>query len=107
MLIKIHLVFEDEESGLPTVQEVAQLERRDLSPTTLVLTLSEAKTLLHRLQSHLVEQQVSVRQRQQLPCPSCQQPRRVKDNRHLVYRSLFGRLILRTLSIICHTCLLL
>lgn len=90
MPIKIQLVFEDEGGGPPIVQEVAQLERCDLSPATLGLTLSEAKTLLHRLQSHLVEQQVSTYQRHQLPCPYCQQPRRVKDNRHLVYRSLNG-----------------
>jgi len=87
-------VFEDEEGGPPIVQEVAQLERHDLSPATLGLTLSEAKTLLHNLQSHLVEQQVSAYQRQQLPCPHCQQPRRVKGHRHLVYRSLFGKLTL-------------
>jgi len=48
-----------QEGGPPIVQEVAQLERHDLSPATLGLTLSEAKTLLHNLQSHLVEQQVS------------------------------------------------
>jgi hypothetical protein len=59
MPIKIQLVFENDTGGLPVVQEVAQIERDGLSPASLGLTLTEAKTVLHCLQEHLVEQQVS------------------------------------------------
>jgi hypothetical protein len=96
MPIKIQLVFEDDTGGLPVVQEVAQIERDVLSPTSLGLTLAEAKTVLHSLQGHLVEQQVSAYQQQQQNCPHCQQLRRVKESRQLVYRSLFGKLNLQS-----------
>lgn len=52
--------------------------------------------MLQSLQRHLSEQQVASYQRQKLPCPECQQPRRVKDSRKLVYRSLFGKLALHS-----------
>ena len=96
MPIRVQLVFEDATGGPPVVQEVAQLERDALSPTTLGLTLAETKTLLHNLQTHLVEQQVAAYHHQQQVCPQCQQRRRVKDKRQLVYRTLFGKLHLQS-----------
>ncbi len=96
MPIKIQLVFEDDTGGLPVVQEVAQIGRDTLSPESLGLTLAEAKTVLYSLQGHLVEQQVLAYQQQQQNCPHCQQLRRVKDSRQLVYRSLFGKLNLQS-----------
>jgi hypothetical protein len=96
MPIRVQLVFEDDGGGPAVVQEVAQLTRDVLSPETLGLTLAEAKTVLHSLQVHLTRQQVSTYQQQQLPCPDCQQLRRVKDSRKLVYHSLFGKLNLHT-----------
>lgn len=56
------------------------------------LTLEDAKTVLHGLQRHLVTQQFEGYQQQQLTCPDCQHPRRIKDRRKLVYHSLFGKL---------------
>ena len=91
MLIKVQVVFEDEADGLALVQDVAQIERDVLSPATLGLTLGEAKTVLHSLQHRLVTKQVEDYQQQQLNCPDCQQPRRLKDRRKLTYRSLFGK----------------
>ena len=96
MPIKVQLVFEDDTGGPPIVKDVAQIERDALSPTTLGLTLAEGKTLLHTLQRHLVEQQVSTYHQQQQTCPHCRQGRRVKDRRPLVYRSLFGKLHLQS-----------
>ena len=95
MPIKVQIVFEDGAGGPAVVQEVAQIERDALSPATLGLTLEDAKTVLHGLQRHLVTQQVADYQHQQLPCPDCQQPRRIKDSRKLLYRSLFGKFQLR------------
>ena len=92
MPIKVQIVFEDDAGGPAVVQDVAQIERDALSPATLGLTLGEAKTVLHGLQRHLVTQQVENYQQQHLTCPDCQQPRRIKDRRKLVYHSLFGKL---------------
>lgn len=94
MGIRVQLVFDDQSDGAPVVQEIAHLERDTLSPATLGLTLAEAKTLLHTLQVHLVEHQVAAYHQQQQVCPHCQQLRRIKDQRQLVYRSLFGKLYL-------------
>lgn len=94
MPIRVQLVFEDDTGGPPVVQEIAQLEREALSPATLGLTLAEAKTLLHSLQSHLVEQQVSAYHQRNRPALTVNL-RRVKDKRQLVYRSLFGKLHLQ------------
>ena len=96
MPIKVQIVFEDETGGPSRVQEIAHLQRGVLSPATLGLTLAEAKALLQQLQHHLVKQQVKDYQRQQRFCPDCQSPRRLKDRRPLVYRSLFGKLQLRS-----------
>ena len=95
MPIKVQVVFEDDAGGSAVVQEVAQIERDRLSPATLGLTLGDAKTVLHGLQRHLVTKQVEDYQQQQLACPDCQQPRRLKDRRKLTYRSLFGTLRLK------------
>ncbi|HEY9879475.1 MAG TPA: ISKra4 family transposase, partial [Leptolyngbyaceae cyanobacterium] len=92
MQIKVQLVFKDDADGPALVQEVARLERDNLAPGTLGLTLAEAKPLLQTLQSHLVQQQVSHYQQQHQRCPHCQQQRRIKEHRPLVYRSLFGKL---------------
>ena len=95
MPFKVQLVFEDEAGGPAVVQDVAQIERDALSPATLGLTLGDAKTVLHGIQRHLVTQQVEDFQQQQLTCPDCQQPRRIKDRRRLMYNSLFGKLKLK------------
>lgn len=95
MPIKVQLVFEDDAGGPAVVQEVAQLERDTLSPGNLGLTLAEAKTVLHHIQTHVVEQQVATYQREQIPCPHCHQPRRIKASRPLVYHTLFGKLSLQ------------
>ena len=96
MQIKIQLVIEGDTNASPIVEEVMQFTRGDLSPDNLGLSLAETKTLLHHIQTHLVEQQVSSYQQQQRLCPDCQQPRRVKDRRKLICRSLFGKLKLHS-----------
>lgn len=89
---KVQLVFENEVGGSSVVQEIAQLQRDELSPANLGLTLTEAKALLQNLQTGLVEQQVAAYQQQQVPCPHCQQQRRMKERRRIVYHTLFGKL---------------
>ena len=74
--------------------EIAQLQRNTLSPATLGLTLAESKEILHTLQVHLVEKQVKEYQQQHRPCPHCQRPRRIKEHRSIVYKTLFGKLTL-------------
>ena len=98
MQIKVQLVFEKESGGSSMVQEIAQLQRDELSPAKVGLTLAESKALLHNLQTSMVEQQVAEYQQQQIQCPHCQRLRHAKDHRAIVYKTLFGKLkeIVRT-----------
>lgn len=66
-----------------------------LTPVSLGLTLAEAKEILYTLQHQMVAQQVADYQQHQRPCPHCQEPRRAKDHRPIVYRTLFGKLTLQ------------
>ena len=59
MKIKIQVVVELENGQTQVIQEVAQIERGALQPENLGLSLAEAKTLLHKTQSTLIEQQVA------------------------------------------------
>ena len=65
MPIKVQIVFEDETGKPAVVQEVAQIERDQLSPATLGLTLEDAKQVLQGQQRHIVTQKVEDYQQQQ------------------------------------------
>ena len=81
---------DDDTDDVPTVREVFTLDRDDLSADTLGLRLAEAKDLLVAVQDTLVEQQVQAAVAAQAACPACGKPRRHKDTRTIVVRSLFG-----------------
>jgi hypothetical protein len=83
---------DDDTDTTPVVKEVFALDRDALAPDTLGLQLAEAKDLLAAVQDALVEHQVNAAIAQQAPCPHCGKPRRHKDTRTIVVRSLFGAL---------------
>jgi hypothetical protein len=63
-----------------------------LQPENLGLSLAEAKTLLHKTQSTLIEQQVAAYLSENSSCPHCKNQLLHKDKRTIVYRTLFGKL---------------
>ncbi len=70
---------------------VAVIERNlPLAPETLGLTLTEGHALLHNIQAQLVTAQVAAWQAGRRPCPGCGEPRRLKDRRPIVMRTIFG-----------------
>jgi hypothetical protein len=81
---------DDDTEASSVVREMFTLDRDDLAPDTLGLQLAEAKDLLAAVQGTLVEQQASAAITKQAPCPHCGVPRRHKDTRTIVVRSLFG-----------------
>lgn len=83
---------DDDTDASPVVREVLTLDRDDLAPDTLGLQLAEAKDLLAAVQDTVVEQQASAAIASQVPCPHCGVPRRHKDTRTIVVRSLLGTL---------------
>ena len=87
------IVHSDDDTGASSVvREVLTLDRDGMAPDTFGLQLSEAKDLLTAMQDTLVEQQVNEAIVKQVSCPHCGAPRRHKDTRTIVVRSLFGAL---------------
>jgi hypothetical protein len=90
--VQVVLHADDDADTPSVVREVFSLDRDALAPDTLGLGLSETKDLLAAVQDTLVEHQVSTAVAAQVVCPHCGRPRRHKDQRTIVVRSLFGTL---------------
>jgi hypothetical protein len=92
MKIRVQVIVESDDGVGEMVQEIAQLERGQLRPEELGLTLAEAKGLLEGLQRTVVEQQIAEYSKQQSSCSLCSKPRSHKGSHAIVYRTLFGKL---------------
>ncbi len=94
MKVTVQVVLHaDDDADTPSVvREVFSLDREALAPDTVGLRLSEAKDLLAAVQDTLVAHQVSTAVAAEVACPRCGRPRRHKDQRTIVVRSLFGTL---------------
>jgi hypothetical protein len=78
------------DDGQEITSEVACVERQDLTPVTLGLSLAEGKVVLQALQEVVVEWQMAAYLRQQRTCPQCGKTRRRKGLHHTVFRTVFG-----------------
>ena len=96
MKVKVQVVIESESGETKLFEEVALLERDELQSETLGLNLSEAQALLQGVQRTIVFEQVEEYLQQQQACHDCGMKRYHKDEREIVYRTLFGRLRLRS-----------
>ena len=78
------------EDGQQETCEIASLQRTDLKPETLSLTLAEGKMILKDLQQILVEGRPGFPLPKR-PCPECGQPRSIKEViTHELLRGPFG-----------------
>ena len=102
MKMRIQVIIESELHDTPVTEEVACIEREDLTPETLGMTLAEAKDLLAHVQASMAQEQTSEYIEQQRPCPHCGKVRSDKGQHRIVFRSLFGKLSL--LSPRLYTC---
>ena len=75
MICKIQ-VFTIGDDGREETRQIACLERTDLKPETLGLTLAEGKMILNDLQQIVVERQVSRFLLPKRVCPDCGEPYR-------------------------------
>src|SRR6266542_3058495 len=96
MKVRVQIIVEADDDGLPAVHEVAQVERNDLHVDTLGLHLTEAKDLLQKVQEVVVAEQVHRYLDEQAACLACGRPRRHKDATTIVQRTLFGTVHLRS-----------
>jgi len=102
MKITVQLIIEPDNDTPAVVTEVACLQRADLTPETLGLTLAEAKELLARVQETMVTQQATTYVSQQRACAQCGVNRSCKGHHQIVVRTLFGKLQLASPRL--HTC---
>lgn len=96
MKVKIQVIIESESNEKTVTDEVACLQRGDLSDEPLGLTLAEAKELLASGQETMVKHQTEEYIEQQRNCPECRKVRRQKGQHEIVFRSLFGKLKLHS-----------
>ena len=89
MQVKVQVVTMTDD-GQEITEEIACIERQDLSPVTLGLSLVEGKAVLQALQEVVVEWQMEAYLRQQRACPQCGKLRRRKGLHHTVFRTVFG-----------------
>jgi hypothetical protein len=94
MKVTVQVVVQaDDDTGAPSVvREVLSVDRDALAPDTLGLQRGEAMDLLSAVQGALVDEQAKAALATQVACPECGRPRRHKDSRTIVVRSLFGTL---------------
>jgi len=92
MKIRVQVIVESDDGVGEVVQDLARLERGQLRPEELGLTLAEAKGLLEGLQRTVVERQIAEYSKQQSSCPLCSKQRLHKGSHAIVYRTLFGKI---------------
>jgi hypothetical protein len=103
MICKIQAVTRGED-GREDIREIACLERTDLKPETLGLSLAEAKAILKGLQAIVVDGQVSAHIPAQRPCPDCGGLRALKGCHDLTVKTVFGALTIKSPRLLHCTC---
>jgi hypothetical protein len=91
----IQVVITIDESQIET-QHIACVEREDLTPTTLRLTLAEGKTILKALQAVVVEQQMTAYLETQRSCAHCGHLQRSKGSHTTQVRTVFGTISVKS-----------
>jgi hypothetical protein len=79
---KVQLVIESESGAPQLIQEVAQIEKGNLQPENLGLTLAQAKELLQNTQHSIASQQIAQYQKQQELCSHCSKKLCHKDKQY-------------------------
>ncbi len=96
MRVRVQVVIETDDEGPPVVHEVAHVERGELHIDTPGLQLAEAKDLLQKVHTAVIDEQVRTCLAEQVAGPECGRRRRHKDPDMIVVRTLFGTLHLRS-----------
>ena len=95
MICRIQVVTIGED-GSEERREIRFIQRTDLKPETLGLTLAEGKMILKDLQQIVVECQLASFLLPKRACPDCGEPRCTKGNHTLLVRTVFGQLTVRS-----------
>jgi hypothetical protein len=91
MICKIQVITIAED-GRKEIREITSIQRTDLKPATLGLTLAEGKTILKDIQQIVIEQQSSSCLATYRRCPDCDQTQHNKGYHDFSLRTVFGKL---------------
>jgi len=94
MHVQIQVIITEDDGTERVPIEVATLQRTDLTPETVGLTLADGKLILAGIQEAMAQAQAVSYTNMHQACPVCDQPRARKGMHHLVYRTAFGTLAL-------------
>jgi len=95
MKIKIQLIIDSEENTT-CIEDVVNFQREGLSAATLGLTLQEAKEITSNVQHIMTHYQIKEFLKTEQPCPECGKVRTIKGYCNIIYRTLFGKLTLKS-----------
>ncbi len=91
MIFKLQVVVTADDGHLETC-EITSVERKDLKPETLGLTLAEGKAILKDIQEIVIQQQTAICLASYRECPDCGNPRTGNGYHDLSVRTVFGYL---------------
>ena len=92
MYFRLQLVIEGGDGMIVSTDELACLKRTALGPSTVGLTLDDAKNLMATCQKRMILAQASDYENAARPCPECAMPRPIKGASGIILRTLFGSL---------------
>jgi hypothetical protein len=102
MKIKIQLVIDRDNQSI--TEDIVCLERQELSTETLGLTLIEAKAMTAEIQKNMADHQIKDFISQNRFCPCCGASRSIQGYYSLAYRTLFGKLSLKSTRLLTCKC---
>jgi hypothetical protein len=91
MIFQIRIVTIGED-GQEQIHEIPYLQRTELKPETLGLTLAEGKAILREIQRVVAKQQIADAVSAHRSCSACGQPRPTKGQHQLSLRTVFGKI---------------
>jgi len=100
MKIKVQMVMIGED-GKETTRDVVCMERDELTPETLGVSLAEGKTTLKSIQEIFVEWQMDTYLSGQVTCSECGKKRQSKGSHPTVFRTVFGTISVNSPRL-CH-----
>ena len=96
MKFKMRILVENDDGEEILLAENIEFERGKSSLENLGLSLAESKELLRKTQQTVVECQVKEFMKQSECCPHCRRKRLSKGSHRIIYRTLFGKMELKS-----------
>src|SRR5215813_833934 len=91
MQVKVQVITRRDD-GEESLQEVACVERDEITPASLGLSIADSKAILQGIQTVVVEWQMHEYLNSQRHCSQCGKLRHRKGSHHIVFRTVFGDL---------------